>query len=58
MAPPPAEPKKEIGFHIKEEAPPYRVGKKAAGEKNEGLKRELTLARDCADLFMTAKSAI
>ncbi len=25
LLPPPEEPKKEIGFHIKEEAPPYRV---------------------------------
>jgi hypothetical protein len=30
MAPPPEDPKKEIGFHIKEAAPPYRVGKKTA----------------------------
>jgi hypothetical protein len=30
LLPPPEEPKKEIGFHIKEEAPPYRVGKKSA----------------------------
>jgi hypothetical protein len=30
MSPPPEEPKKEIGFHIKEDAPPYRVGKKMA----------------------------
>ena len=29
----PDEPKKEIGFHIKEEPPPYRIGKKAAREK-------------------------
>jgi hypothetical protein len=30
VSPPPEEPKKEIGFHIKEDAPPYRVGKKPA----------------------------
>jgi hypothetical protein len=30
MSPPPEEPKKEIGFHIKEESPHYRVGKKTA----------------------------
>jgi len=30
LSPPDEEPKKEIGFHIKEEAPPYRVGKKMA----------------------------
>lgn len=32
MAPtlPPDAPKREIGFHIKEEGPPYRVGKKTA----------------------------
>ena len=30
LLPPPDEPKKEIGFHIKEDAPPYRVGKKTA----------------------------
>jgi hypothetical protein len=30
LMPPPEEPKKEIGFHIKEDAPPYRVGKKTA----------------------------
>jgi len=30
MSPPPEDPKKEIGFHIKEDAPPYRVGKKPA----------------------------
>jgi hypothetical protein len=28
LAPPPEEPKKEIGFHIKENAPPYQVGGK------------------------------
>ena len=28
MSPPPKDPKKEIGFHIKEDALPYRVGKK------------------------------
>jgi hypothetical protein len=28
--PPPEEPKKDIGFHIREAAPPYRVGKKTA----------------------------
>lgn len=26
--PPPEEPKREIGFHIKEEAPPYRIARK------------------------------
>jgi formylmethanofuran dehydrogenase subunit E len=30
LAPPPEEPKKEIGFHIKENAPPYQVGRKTA----------------------------
>jgi hypothetical protein len=30
LAPPPEEPKKEIGFHIKEDAPLYRVGRKTA----------------------------
>jgi hypothetical protein len=30
LLPPPDEPKKEIGFHIKEESPPYRTGKKTA----------------------------
>jgi hypothetical protein len=32
MAPttPPKEPKKEIGFHMKEDAPPYRAGRKTA----------------------------
>ena len=30
LVPPPEEPKKEIGFHIKENAPPYRVGRKTA----------------------------
>lgn len=28
MSPPSGDPKKEIGFHIKETSPPYRVGKK------------------------------
>jgi hypothetical protein len=28
--PPPEEPKKEIGFHMKEDAPPYRGGRKKA----------------------------
>jgi hypothetical protein len=30
LAPPPGEPKKEIGFHMKEDAPPYRAGRKTA----------------------------
>jgi hypothetical protein len=30
LAPPPEEPKKEMGFHIKEDAPPYRGSKKMA----------------------------
>jgi hypothetical protein len=30
LAPPHEEPKKEIGFHIKEDAPSYRVGRKTA----------------------------
>ena len=30
LAPPPVPPKPEIGFHVKEEALPYRVNKKAA----------------------------
>jgi hypothetical protein len=30
LLPPPEEPKKEIGFHIKETAPPYRIGRKMA----------------------------
>jgi hypothetical protein len=30
LAPPPDEPKKEIGFHIKENAPPCQVGSKTA----------------------------
>jgi ORF6N domain len=29
MAPPPAPPKPEIGFHVKEDAPPYRIKRKA-----------------------------
>ena len=29
MAPPPAPPKPEIGFHVKEDAVPYRTGKRA-----------------------------
>ncbi len=28
MAPPPAPPKPEIGFHVKEEAVPYRIGRR------------------------------
>ena len=30
MAPPPAPPKPEIGFHVKEDAVPYRIGRKLA----------------------------
>jgi hypothetical protein len=30
MSPPPEEPKKEIGFHIKEDAAPYRGGMRTA----------------------------
>jgi hypothetical protein len=34
MAPPPANPKKEIGFHVKEESVPYKT--KLAGRIKNG----------------------
>jgi hypothetical protein len=36
LAPPPTPPKPEIGFHVKEDSPPYRVRSKPARELRTG----------------------
>jgi hypothetical protein len=45
MSPPPEKPKKEIGFHIREDAPPYRVGKKTAKRASSRWTHDSNLER-------------